>query len=164
MPNHYKGHDTAIAAFRSLPDDVRRNAELHLASFITPTTIDEPGVVAHNWTPAHAVPGFLRRMDVMLTPSRNETFSQAIVQGMLTGLPVVATPLPVFTEKLDTGAGIVCRTTEEFTAAMTQLARDPAERRRMGRLGRQTALERYAWSTDRFLDLYLFPSGRFGQG
>jgi glycosyltransferase involved in cell wall biosynthesis len=98
----------------------------------------------------------------MLCPSRNETFSQAVVQGMLTALPVIASPLPVFTEKLDTGAGVVCRTTEDFTNAMADLARHPEKRRRMGAIGRQTALERYAWDTDRFLDRYLFPAQGFG--
>ena len=162
MPNHFKGHDTAVEAFQLLPEQVRQNAELHLASFIDDTTINQPGVITHRWTPKHEVPDLLRRMDIMLTPSRNETFSQAIVQGMLTELPVIATPLPVFTEKLDTGAGLVCDSAEQFATAMAELARDPAKRRAMGQTGRRTALERYVWDTDRFLNRYLFPEGPFG--
>lgn len=158
MPNHYKGHDIALEAFLALEPELRAAAELHLVSFIEPVTLNHPGVIAHQWTPSSAIPDLLRTMDIMIAPSRNETFSQAVVQGMLTELPVIASPLPVFTEKLETGAGIICDSVPEYTAALTALIRDPARRRTMGRLGRQLALERFVWNTDRFLDQHLFPT------
>lgn len=157
LPNVSKGHAKALAAFERLPDALRRRCELHLASFIEPTTIATPGVVTHEWIPSERAPDLLRRMDVMLCPSRNETFSQAIVQGMLTGLPVVATRIPVFTEKLGTGAGILADSEEEFGAAMERLAEDPALRATMGAEGRRVALERYVWDTERFLREWAFP-------
>jgi glycosyltransferase involved in cell wall biosynthesis len=138
-----------------LPDDVRSRCHLHLASFIEPTTIGQLGVIAHSWM--EDVPAFLRTMDVMLALSTNETFSQAIVQGMLSGLPVIATGIPVYVEKLDGGEGIVTHTTEEIRDAMVALAGDPAKRHEMGAKGRETAMARYVWDTDRFLREHLLP-------
>ena len=158
LPNVSKGMERAIACFERLPDEVRSRCELHLASFITPTDLGVEGVVCHGWLGAEEVPGLLRDMDVLLALSSNETFSQAIVQGMLTGLPVVATPLDVYVEKLDTGGGIVCETDDEVIEAMTRLAGDATERARMGGLARSTADERYHWRTDSFIERFLIQS------
>ncbi len=156
LPNISKGEGKALEAMRRLPADVRGRVRLHLASYIEPAAIDEPGVVAHEWIPAAEIPAFLRTMDAMLCLSSNETFSQAIVQGMLTGLPVIATSLPVFVEKLDTGAGFVADDPSAIAARMVELAGNPDLRARMGAEGRRVALERYVWDTDRFLDEFLF--------
>ena len=100
-------------------------------------------------------PDFLRTLDVLLVPSTShETFSQAIVQGMLTGLPVVARDLPVLAEKLDAGGGIVAPDVPAMTGAMVRLATEPATRAAMGAAARATALDRYVWSTGRFLRDY----------
>ncbi len=157
LPNISKGWERAVEAFGTMPREVRGRCRLHLASFIEPVEITGPGsegVVVHEWM--EDVPAFLRGMDVMLALSTNETFSQAIVQGMLSGLPVISTGLPVYVEKLDEGGGIVVRTTEEIRDAMVRLAQDPGLRHEMGRAGRATALARYVWDTDRFLRDFLF--------
>ncbi len=160
LPNISKGHELAIESYRMLDENIRSQCRLHLASFIEPTDLGIEGVVAHEWIRSDEVPAFLREMDVMLTLSSNETFSQAIVQGMLTGLPIIATRHPVFVEKLDTGGGVlVDRLPASISSAMAQLARDGAERRRMGVIARQTALYRYVWNTDIFIRKYLFPDG-----
>ena len=98
----------------------------------------------------------------MLATSRNredgsmtETFSQTVVQGMLTALPVIHTSLPYFVEKFDDGCGILADTPEAFAAALVRLADDPDLRRRLGREGRATALKRYVWDTRRFCARYL---------
>lgn len=158
LPNISKGLGKMLECFAQLPPSIRERARLHLASFVTPVEITAPGVVTYPWLPAGKIPDLLRGMDIMLCLSSHETFSQAIVQGMLTELPVVATPLPVYTEKLDTGAGFVCRTDDEIVRAMTELAEDPDLRRRMGAEGRRVALERYVWSTDAFIERFLFPA------
>jgi glycosyltransferase involved in cell wall biosynthesis len=162
LPNPAKGLDTALDAWSMLDADLRARCELHLVSFIEPTDLQVEGVVVHRWTPQWEIPELLRTMDVMLAVSNNETFSQAIVQGMLTGLPIIATPLPVYTEKMDTGGGIVCDSSEKVAKAMTDLAQDPDRRASMGSIGRQTALDRYVWETDVFIRRYLFPVGTFG--
>ena len=161
LDNAWKGADTALAAFRLLPPDVRSRCELHLAAYADPPAFpDDPGVHAYSWLDPSRMPGLLRSMDAMLLPSRDEgvmreTFSQAAVQGMLTGLPCVYAPLPVLAEKFDRGGGIEADSPERFAAAMARLALDPALRARLGAEARATALARYVLDTGRFCRRYL---------
>lgn len=156
LPNAFKGTEKAVESFGLLPDAVRSRCELHLVGYISEPGPQPEGVITHGWTPSEQVPDILREMDVLLTLSSNETFSQVIVQGMLTGLPVIATSLPVFVEKLDTGAGVVADSPEDVAQAMERLALDADLRCSMGEEGRRVALQRYVWSTDWFLDEQLF--------
>ena len=162
LDNAWKGADTAVAAFRAIPDEVRGRCQLHLASFTIPPVFREKNIVAHGWMGIDEIPAFLNRMDVMLVPSRDEdvmreTFCQAMVQGMLCGLPVIASSLPVLAEKVDKGGGVVFQTVEECTVAMARLAESPQLREELGRQGRKTALERYVWDTAAFVEKFLFP-------
>lgn len=162
LDNAWKGADTAIAAFQKLPDAVRTRCRLHLAAFVNSPVTAAPGVQIYPWLPAAEIPAFLRRMDVMLVPSRDEhvmreTFSQVIVQGMLTGLPIIASDRPVLMEKLDAGGGLIFQTLDQLAQAWENLAGNAALRRRLGADARRVALERYVWNTDRFIHKYLFP-------
>lgn len=173
LPNISKGQEKAIAALRAVPEPLRSRLRLHLAGFADPPDFADPCIVAHPWMGPADVPAFLRSMDVMLAVSTHETFSQAIVQGMLTGLPVIASDIPVFTEKLDalpTGqreiapgssaerrvGGILTRSVRDVTDAMIRLAQDADLRRTLGEQGRRVALDRYVWDTRRFAERYLF--------
>ncbi len=156
----WKGADTAIAAFQRLPPDLRTRCELHLASYVQPPQIGVDGVIAHAWKPDESIPAFLREMDVMICPSRDEhimreTFSQAIVKGMLTGLPIVASDLPIYREKLDAGGGLLFADVGNLAEKMARMASDPAARAEMGAAGRATALARYCWDTRQFLKRYV---------
>lgn len=161
LDNGWKGADTAIEAFRSLPDGLRSKAELHLMAYSTPPSFpDEPAIRAYSWCDSNSIPDFLRSMDVMIVPSRDEevmreTFSQATVQGMLTALPILHSPLPVLVEKFDQGGGILFQDAAALAAAMERLATDPALREEMGNAARKTALERYVWDTRRFCEEFL---------
>ncbi len=155
LPNVSKGHMRAIEAFNALPSEVRRRCHLHLASFADPPKNLGEGITAHGWMDADGVGAFLREMDVLLALSSNETFSQAIVQGMLTELPSIYTSLDVYVEKMDTGAGIVVNSTREIVEAMERLAGDAQLRKQMGEAGRAVALERYVWDTDVFIERFL---------
>ena len=161
LDNAWKGADTAIEAFRRLPADVRDRAELHLVAYRKPPVFPgEPGIRPHGWTPSSEIPGILRQMDVLLVPSRDEevmreTFSQATVQGMLTGLPVLYADLPILREKFDEGGGILCASPQAYADAMARLAADAPLRARLGAEGRATALRRYVWNTADFCRRYL---------
>jgi len=151
----WKGADTAVAAYREMPPAVRRRSGLHLASYRMPAPAGDAGIVAHEWMPFDRMPGFLRGMDVMLVPSRDEgvmreTFSQAAVQGMLTGLPLVVSNLPVLAEKVAGGGGMVFHDAGELARQMTALASDSALRRKLGDAARRTAVEKYVWNTADF--------------
>ncbi len=162
LDNPWKGADTAVAAFKALPADVQNRARLHLASFHHVPDFGVKNITAYPWMPFNQVSDFLRKMDVMIVPSRDsivtlETFCQSMVQGMLAGLPVIAGDLPILSEKLDHGGGITIRGQEELTGAMRKLAGDPALRLELGHQARAVALERYVWNTKAFVKDFLFP-------
>ena len=156
LDSAWKGADTAIAAWRLLPEDFRSRNELHLVAYSEPPDFGgEPGIVAHGWHAPAELPGLLRSMDAMIAPSRDpkrlmETFSQCVVQGMLSALPVIHTGIPVFAEKFDAGGGIRADTPQEIARAVLRLAGDPALRARLGAEARRTALARYVWDFPAF--------------
>ncbi len=159
LDNAWKGADTAIAAFQGLPAEVRKKSRLHLVAFKNPPMLSEHNIIPYNWMESSEIPEFLSSMDVMIVASRDEnvmreTFCQAMVQGMLSGLPVIANKLQVLTEKLDQGGGLVFSTTEDLTRAMDQLFRDKPLREHMGNQARTTAKNRYIWRTADFLERY----------
>jgi glycosyltransferase involved in cell wall biosynthesis len=156
----WKGADTAVAAYREMTAPVRRRSRLHLASFRNPEPTGDDGIVAHEWMPFDRMPGFLRGMDVMLVPSRDEgvmreTFSQAAVQGMLTGLPLIVGNLPVLAEKVAGGGGMIFRDVAELARQMTELASNAELRRRLGETARRTAVGKYVWNTAEFARRHL---------
>jgi len=161
LPNISKGVEKAVAAFHMLPDDVRSRCRLHLAAYRQPPDFGDPNIIAHPWMPVERVGDFLRTMDCMLAISTHETFSQAIVQGMLTGLPVISSAIPVYVEKMDPavggGGGVITHSTGEVAKAMETLAGDPELRQRLGETGRRIALDRFVWDTDLFVREHLFP-------
>jgi glycosyltransferase involved in cell wall biosynthesis len=148
----------AIEAFQRLPDEVRRRCELHLAGYPDPPRNLPQGVVAYGWQTVDEIAALLRRMDVGLVTSESETFSQAMVQTMLTGLPSVVGDLPALVEKTAEGSGIVARTPDELREAMALLAGSPDLRRTMGAAARRLALSRYVWDTEWFAREHLFPA------
>lgn len=178
LPNISKGQERAIAALRAVPEPLRSRLRLHLVGFAPGHMPDfaDSCIVAHPWMPAAEIPAMLRSMHAMLTISTHETFSQAIVQGMLTGLPVIASDIPVYAEKLDTRAvaaertvapasaaeirvgGIMTRTVQQVTDAIVRVAQDARLRAVLGEEARRVALERYVWSTDTFIERHLFSS------
>ena len=160
MDNPWKGADRAIAAFKGLTGDTARRCRLELASYKSAQHFNDDRIKAHTWRPPSWIPGFLRRIDVLIVPSYDEevmreTFSQAMVQGMLSGLPIIVNDLPVLVEKLDAGGGRVCADAWSMTSAMKELAEDAVLRERLGKESRKTALERYIWDTQRFVQRYL---------
>lgn len=158
-----KGAHLALEAWERLSDVVRGRAELHLLAFKNPPEVRSAGVVLHNWLPAERMPDFMRSLDVLIVPSvAAESFSQVAVQGMLTGLPMLAYPLPALAEKLDTGGGAVFKTGAELAALVERLVLEPGLRERMGEIARRTALERYCFSAEAFAERFLGPAATAG--
>lgn len=160
LDSPWKGVDTAVNAFRAMPEQIRKESVLHLASFSHPPSFPENNIKTYSWLVPDTIPDFLRTMDVMIVPSRDEkvmreTFSQAMVQGMLTGLPIVVNNLPVLTEKIDCGGGLVFNNIAELTEIMILLVENPEIRNRLGRLARKVAVEQYVWDTKFFMEHYL---------
>ena len=161
LDSEWKGADMAINAFLKLPQEVQDNSSLHLAGYSrkVPTSVSNR-IKFYPWISKKEVPAFLRSFDVMLVPSRDtdqmkETFSQTTVQGMLSGLPIIASNIPVLAEKLNEGGGLIFNNESELTEQMGTLYHDHALRQKMGIQARATAKKRYVWSTSDFVKKYL---------
>lgn len=160
LDNAWKGADTALAAFRALPKDISARCVLHLASYSSPPSFPEENIKVYKWLPIDAMPAWLRQMDVMIVPSRDEgvmreTFSLTMIEGMLTGLPVLASNLPILAEKLDAGGGRIFSNIAELSRCMASLVSRPELCAELGKQARRVALERYVWQTKTFISRYL---------
>jgi glycosyltransferase involved in cell wall biosynthesis len=92
------------------------------------------------------VPEFLRRMSVGCLSSESEGFSNAILEYMAAGLPVVATDVGGNAEAIEdgvTGCLVRERTPEAFARPVVELLRDPARREEMGRRALERCRERF---------------------
>ncbi|MDQ7857872.1 MAG: glycosyltransferase [Armatimonadota bacterium] len=98
------------------------------------------------------VPAVLRRADVFVLASRWEGLPLAIIEAMMSGLPIVATTVggvPEVVVEGETGLLVSPQDPEALARALERLLGDGALRHRMGAAGRQRALREFA--ADRML-------------
>jgi glycosyltransferase involved in cell wall biosynthesis len=98
------------------------------------------------------VPDFLRASDLFVHPSREEGFSNAVLEAMSAGLPVVAFDVGGNAEAVEHGVtGLLApeRDPAALGAAMGELLADADRRRAMGEAGRKRAAE--SFSLDRMV-------------
>jgi glycogen synthase len=97
--------------------------------------------------PAEEMPGRMRQADVLLVPSNwPEPFARVVLEGMICGLVVVATPLGGTSEIVVDGHNGLLFTagdSRDLAQKVTTLARDPALRNRLAQAGRQTVMEKF---------------------
>lgn len=97
------------------------------------------------------VPVWLWALDVFCLPSyANEGVPQALVQAMLTGLPVVTTAVGSITEAVSdgrTGRIVAERNVEQLVAALRQLLHDRALADKLGQQARAWALQQFELTT-----------------
>lgn len=95
-------------------------------------------------------------MDVFVLASHREGFPLTPMEASAMGLPVIATQMRGCRQIVDhgtTGLLVPARDPAALAGAMERLARDPAERRRLGAAGRRKALD--AFDQRRCVDLTL---------
>ncbi|MHB1024885.1 MAG: glycosyltransferase [Desulfobacteria bacterium] len=93
------------------------------------------------------VPDLLRASDLFVHPSREEGFSNAILEAMAAGLPVVACDVGGNPEAVvdgETGCLVPPRTAAAFASAVAELLADPEKRKAMGEAGRLRATGRFS--------------------
>jgi len=93
------------------------------------------------------VPDLLRASDLFVHPSREEGFSNAILEAMAAGLPVVACAVGGNPEAVvdgETGRLVPSRDAAAFGSAVAELLADPEKRKAMGEAGRVRATERFS--------------------
>jgi glycogen synthase len=101
------------------------------------------GVVPHA-----AVPALLSGFDVLVMPSVYEELGSTLVEGMWSGLPIVATRvggIPDVVQHLRTGLLVRPADPHDLAGAIDRLAADPALAARLGRNARAEAA-RYDWA------------------
>ena len=102
---------------------------------------------------------FYRAADVLVVPSRTETFSNVMAEAMAHGLAVVTTPVGLARSWIRHGQnGLVVRGDDErdMASAVVRLIRHAAVRERLGHAARQEALAVFAADSivQRYVDLY----------
>jgi glycosyltransferase involved in cell wall biosynthesis len=105
------------------------------------------------------VADILRVSDVGVLCSREEGFSNAILEGMAAGLPMVVTDVGGNAEAVDDGVnGIVVppRSPADLGRAIAKLLNDPQLRKRMGQAGYKSVRQHFSLDAciDRYEKLY----------
>jgi glycosyltransferase involved in cell wall biosynthesis len=98
------------------------------------------------------VPDLLRACDLFVHPSREEGFSNAILEAMAAGLPVAAFDVGGNAEAVvhgETGLLAPARDAGALARALAELLGDEGRRKRMGEAGRRRAAE--CFSLDRMV-------------
>lgn len=96
--------------------------------------------------PNDQVADFYRSLEVVVIPSRQESFGVTAVEGAACGLPVIASRvggLPEVVRDQETGLLIPGEDSEGLARAMERLFLSPEEREQYGEAGRTFVLERY---------------------
>jgi len=102
------------------------------------------------------IPELLAASDVFVLPSRWEGLPMALLEGMMAGLPIIATRVEGVDEVVhpgEHGVLVPLESPAELAQAILQLLRSPADRQRMGAAARERVLNSY--TTDRMCESYL---------
>lgn len=101
--------------------------------------------------PYEHVPGYYRRMDMLVMPTRTtarirEQFGRVLVEAMSSGVPVLGTTCGAIPEVID-NAGVIVAEDDAVAMgdALRQLLRDDILRERLAKAGRARVEQHYSW-------------------
>ena len=99
------------------------------------------------WVPPEGMPRLLRKFDMLLVTSTwAEPFARVVLEGMISGLVVVATPTGGTSEIVvdgENGLQFTPGDPEDLAQKITRLVDDPELRKKLALAGRQTIMERF---------------------
>jgi glycosyltransferase involved in cell wall biosynthesis len=126
-----------------------------------PPEIKLPGMIFRAWSPETEIPD-LMMTDIGIMPLPDDEWSKGkcgfkALQYMALGIPAVASAVgvnPIIIQHMENGC--LCNTEGEWVAVLESLITDADLRKRLGRAGRHTVIERYSVSsnTSTFLSLF----------
>lgn len=154
-----KGVDTTIKVMKKLVIDQRQqNIKLSLAGAGSVdyenrlrSLVIETGLTDYvrflGRIPSQEMPELLRKSDVLLVPSIwPEPFARTVLEGMISGLVVIATPTGGTSEILkdgDNGLLFAPGDAEELAQKIANLITDPKLRYKLAQAGQQTVINRF---------------------
>jgi glycosyltransferase involved in cell wall biosynthesis len=97
--------------------------------------------------PSEDIPRLLRAADIVVQPSHYEAFSNAVIEAMATGLPVVASRVSGMQDCITNDeSGLLCdpRSPDDLARQLQRLIADPALRRRLGQRARADVEQRFS--------------------
>jgi glycosyltransferase involved in cell wall biosynthesis len=98
--------------------------------------------------PNFKVAALYKSLDVVVVPSRQESFGVTAVEGSACGCPIIAScvgGLPEVVIDRETGLLIPPEDIEELCTAMEFMIAEPEKRRLMGQAGRKLVIDHYDW-------------------
>jgi glycosyltransferase involved in cell wall biosynthesis len=151
-----KGVDVALRALAGLRSDGSATLELYGAHPDVPrwrALADELGVGAAatfcGFVPNAELPARIAAADVLLHPTRSESFGQVLAEAAALGIPAVTSRVGAVPELVEhEQTGLLCEPddVDGFTRALERLASSPELRARLGSAARARAEERWRWS------------------
>jgi glycosyltransferase involved in cell wall biosynthesis len=154
-----KGIETAIKAMEKLVHGQgKRDIRLSLAGSGSADyenhlrqLVDKAGLTDYvsflGWVRPADMPGLLSKFDALVLPSIwPEPFSRAILEGMISGLVVLATPTggtPEIIVEGENGMLFKPNDSEDLAKKIAQLVEDPELHSQIGYAARQTIVERF---------------------
>jgi glycosyltransferase involved in cell wall biosynthesis len=154
-----KGIDTVIEAMTKLVyGQGKRNIKLSLAGTGSADyekylrqLVDQSGLTDHvlflGWMPPEEMPELLRKYDVLVVPSIwPEPFSRSVLEGMISGLVIVATRIGGTPEIIidgENGLLFIPNDPEDLANKIARLVDDPELHHQIGYAAKQTILERF---------------------
>lgn len=101
------------------------------------------------WCSKEDLARIYRDADVFVLPSRDEGMSNALLEAMATGLPVICTDVPGMRDVItdgETGLIVPPEHPPALAAALTTIMADTAARAAMGRAARSHVARRFSWT------------------
>lgn len=97
----------------------------------------------------HTLPVYYRAADVLVQPSITyESFGLTLLEGMASGVPVIATDMGGMPEVVgECGIVVPARDAQALAQAIERLILDPGLRRRLGQEGRERAERLFTWES-----------------
>jgi glycosyltransferase involved in cell wall biosynthesis len=149
----YKGHDVYLRAWALVIDQVPHARTLLIGEGPMRAEIERSvaeldlGSSVLLLGSRSDVPRLLAAVDLVVHPSLQEGFSNAILEAMAAGKAVVATAVGGNSEAVVdgvTGSLVPAGDAEALAAAVIRLLEDPTERSRLGSAGRSRVLEQFS--------------------